>query len=52
MMAWTRSATCSLVKMFETQLPTVFVLKESCLALGEEAQDLALTVGERGEGPG
>ena len=33
MIAWARSATYSLVKMLETWLPTVFVLRESSLAM-------------------
>jgi hypothetical protein len=33
MIAWARSATCGLVKLFETWLPTVFVLRESSLAM-------------------
>ena len=46
MMACARSATCSLVKMFETWLRTVFWLRCRCLAI----EDLALAVGQLGEG--
>jgi hypothetical protein len=56
MMAWARSATCSLVKMFETLLrtvcrtvPAVWDLRV-CQVFGHQSQDAGLAGGQLREG--